>query len=624
MSAPFDLDGMGFQQPWALLALLALPLVWFAQRVGAASRRRADEAYGGSEDLRLGRSLRRRMAQDWLLLGALALIAIAFARPTWGTEDRAVSRQGIDVAIALDVSRSMTAPDLEPTRASAAANALRDMLGAMRGDRVGLVTFGGSAFPRSPLSLDLEVIGQLVAQAQSEALLVRPGSDLAAAIEEAITLLSIEDRAETQVIVLVSDGEHEGRDLDFALRHARDAGVRVFAVGAGTEDGTTIPSDSEGTTTEETRLQRDILERIAVETGGSYRSVDEAPGLAVEFARLRSSELATGERAAPVERYRWFVVGAVGLLGLQALLGETAGASLRPRGRRRMALAGAALGAVFIAACSGTVAYEHVRSGNEAHRAGRYEDALVEYQVAAGAEPGNPAIPYNTGNTLHQLERYEEAQVASQQSAGTATEERLYLDATYALGNTAVRRGDLMAARTHYREVLLRDPADEDARHNLELVMLALQEQQPPQEQPGTQGDGPGGGSGQGPQGEGAEDPGTSPDSGGGGGPPGAQPTPAGGGGDGSGSSDPSSVPGGPGESPPDLGEPSGEGGSQDSQPGPPLSPEELQAQLEEALAGLNREVSLEEALQILELLRQRNAIDSLGQEPNRGPLPAR
>jgi Ca-activated chloride channel family protein len=467
------------------------------------------------------------------------------------------------------------------------------------------------------------VIGQLVAQAQSEALLVRPGSDLAAALEEALTLLSIDDRAESQVIVLVSDGEHEGRDLEFAIRRASDAGVRVFTVGAGTENGTAIPSDSEGTATESTRLERDVLERIAAETGGAYRSVGEAPGLAVEFARLRSSELASGERAAPVERFRWFVAGAIGLLALHALLGETAGSRLRPRRDRRMALGGALVGALLIGACSGTVAYEHVRSGNEAHAEGRYEDALAEYQVAAGAEPENPAIPYNTGNTLHQLERYEEAQVASEQSARTATEERLFIDATYALGNTAVRRGDLEAARTHYREVLLRDPADEDARHNLELVMLALQEQQPPSDQPGDQGEGPGG-DGQGPQADGGTDPGATPGPGDGG-PPGDQPTPEGGGGDGGsdGSSGDSPPPTGPGDGP-ELGEPGGEGGSQDGQPGPSLSPEELQAQLEAALAGLDREVSLEEALQILELLRERNALDSLGQEPDRGPLPAR
>ena len=81
-----------------------------------------------------------------------------------------------------------------------------------------------------------------------------------------------------------------------------------------------------------------------------------------------------------------------------------------------MAIGVAAIGALLIVGCSGTVAYEHVRSGNEAHVEGRHEDALTEYQVAAAAEPENPAIPYNTGNTLHELQRYEEAQVASERA----------------------------------------------------------------------------------------------------------------------------------------------------------------------------------------------------------------
>ncbi len=205
---------MSLGQPLALLALLALLPLLGVWAYATWRRRRIDAAYAGPQALRRGLSPRRDLLRAALLLVAVALIAVAVARPQWGGTESPLTRRGIDVAVALDISRSMSATDIEPSRAAAAAAGLTDMLTHLRGDRVGLVTFGGSAFPRSPLTLDLDAIAFLVNRAQIEGTLVEPGTDLGEAIATALQLLDVPDRAEGQAIVVISDGEDLGGDLD--------------------------------------------------------------------------------------------------------------------------------------------------------------------------------------------------------------------------------------------------------------------------------------------------------------------------------------------------------------------------------------------------------------------------
>lgn len=411
---------IAFAEPVALLALLALVPVLAAVAHGAARHRAADAAFGGDPALRRGRSPRRNFLRTSMLVAAMALLAVAVARPQWGDADRPVTRRGIDVVIALDVSRSMTATDIAPTRAGAAAAGLRDMLDHLRGDRVGLVTFAGNAFVRSPLTLDLDAVRQLVSQAQEEPALVRPGTNLGGALLRAIRLLDIDDPAETQAIVLVSDGEDlASSQLDAALRAARAEDIRIYTAAAGTAAGADISRDSSGGT-EVSRLDRAILRRIADETGGDLREVNTIAGLAVEFARLRQSEFEAAEQPAPVERFQWFVGAALLLLLAQAFVAT--GSRPAPLRVGRITLGSAALLAwLVLVACGGSAAYGHNQSGNDAYEAGHYDEALSSYRSAAEAMPDEPEISYNIGNTLHQLRRYEEATVASEETARRQT-----------------------------------------------------------------------------------------------------------------------------------------------------------------------------------------------------------
>ena len=311
------MSALGLGAPWALLGLLAAPLLLGAWWIETRARRHADLAYGGDAALRVGRSHGRRRMQRALVLATLLLAVIGAARPQWGDTPSPIQRQGIDVVIALDISRSMQATDVQPSRAGLAARGLGEMLRHLGGDRVGLVSFAGTAFARSPLTLDTDAVADLVNRAQREGALVGPGTDVGAAITTALRLLDVPDRAATRAIVLISDGEDLGSTLGEAIAAAQRARVRVYTVAAGTEAGALVPAGegARGPAAEVlSRADRASLARIASETGGSTRDAASLAGLAVDLARLQQSSLDEGQQVVPIERAQWPLLAAAALL----------------------------------------------------------------------------------------------------------------------------------------------------------------------------------------------------------------------------------------------------------------------------------------------------------------------
>jgi Ca-activated chloride channel family protein len=600
------MSGLSFGEPLSLMLLVVLVPLWWLWRLETRRRAAADAAYGGAPSLRLGQRARRRGLRVWLLAAALVLLVVAVARPQWGIEEAPVERRGVDIAIALDVSRSMTASDVAPSRAAAAAAGIGDLFTHLRSDRVGLVIFSGTAFERSPLTLDLDALGQLVEQAQRDSELVDRGTDLGAAIDEALMLLDVEDAADSQVMIVVSDGEDLSEAALAAAGRAASAGVPIYTVAVGTDVGASIPGDRAGI--DASRADRETLRAVAGATGGEFRELNAIAGLAIEVQRLRQSEFDDDQAQQPIERFQWFVAPALVLLVLPLLIGEAA--RRRPMTRQQLGSA-AILGSLVLGACGGSQLYRNIEDGNRAYDEARYDDALGEYRDAALAAPGDPAVGYNVGNTLHRLRRYEEATVASSDALALATEEGLVASLRYALGNHAVMRGALEEARERYIEVLRLSPDDEDAKANLELVLAQLE---PPVEEPdeAPTGVSPGepepGGDATGD--DGPPDPGE----------PGAQPSD-----DGDPGGETTGGGGDPGDAPPGDADPSD--GTEGGEPGEPggdasgagtdavgatLTLEEAEAALAAALSELGAELTLEEAAELLELIRQLSEVEPL------------
>ena len=620
---PGSLGGLSFGEPWSLTLLLLIAPLWWLWRLETRRRAAADDAYGGPAALRLGREAGWRRVRAWSVAASMVLIVIALARPQWGSEEAPSQQRGIDVAIALDVSRSMTTADVPPSRAIAAAEGISDFLTHLRSDRVGLVIFSGGAFERSPLTLDLEVIGQLVNQAQRDAELVGRGTDLGAAIDDALALLDVPDAAESKLIIVVSDGEDLSESALPAAARAAEAGVPIYTVAVGTDEGAAIPGDAPGL--DASRADRETLRAIASATGGDFRELDAIAGLAIEAQRLRQSEFGDDTGRQPIERFQWFLVPALVLLILPIILGEAS--ETRTLTRRHLG-AMAMLAALALGACGGSQLYQHVEDGNEAYDLALYDDALIDYRDALLVEPGEPGVGYNVGNTLHQLRRFEEASVASTDALTRAEDEQLASLLRYALGNHAVERGALEEARRHYIDVLRIDPTDADAKANLEFVLALLEPppvfEPPPGEAPDQPtpppdgetpvGEQPGPGEGEQPAGDDPSEqpgPGDEPDGGDEPGPePGDQP-PDREPGDEPGPGDP--PPGDPGSSDSDEpGDPGAGSGTAGDDPGSVITVEQARAALLDALDALDDELTLEEAAELLDLIRQLSEVEPL------------
>lgn len=603
--------GAGFGQPW-LLAGLVMPALALAAVLFAASRRRAvARTLAGAPALRGGSGGRLRVALGVAVVAAIALAVLAGARPRWGEDDEALAQQGIDVIIALDVSRSMEAEDVSPDRAQAASAGLAEMLTHMTGNRVGLVVFAGDAFARAPLTVDLPVVTSLIARAQAEAPLVRPGTSFREALAEAFRLLNVDDAAREQAVLLVSDGEDLSSDYQDAVDFAERRGIRIYTVFAGTSNPTALPEASGGT--DVSVAQPEVLQAIAEQTGASFRTSERIPGLAVEFRRLQQTQFAEGTRSEPIDRFAWFAGAAAAMLLLVTTLGEGRG-TRRPqlRGGVVTALLGA-IAAMLLAGC-GTAAWQHVRAGNDAYESGRFEEALDEYRRAADAQPEDAAINYDIAIALHRLDRLDESLASAEQARVLAQEggdgEAARL-ALYTLGNTYFRQSHLEAARDAYRAALRIDPSDVDAKANLELVMQLLAPPPSAEDEPPPPGSGETepdeGGSGDQPPGAG-EEPGTP----GEGEPSDGQP------------GDPGGQPAGDGDTQQPAQPGSGPGTAQDASGGSSLTTlEEVQSALEQALGELGPEVSLEEAIRILELSQRANELDPLPRDPG-GSTPPR
>jgi Ca-activated chloride channel family protein len=239
-----------------------------------------------------------------LLLGFFAFGLLALARPQWGMRIETVRRQGVDIITALDTSYSMNAEDVAPNRMEKAKSEIRGLIDRLKGDRVGLVAFAGSAVVQCPLTLDYGAV-TLFLDAASTEMIPDPGTSLAAAIETA-TAAFIAQEKKYKVLVIFTDGEDLEGQIPSAVEKAANAGVVIYTVGIGSPQGRPIPiRDPKGDVVEYrkdekgqivvSRLDERSLAEIAAKTGGKYFRASTSEGeldeIYDEIARMDKKNL---------------------------------------------------------------------------------------------------------------------------------------------------------------------------------------------------------------------------------------------------------------------------------------------------------------------------------------------
>jgi Ca-activated chloride channel family protein len=234
---------------WVLAVPVAAVFLWV---YGAAVRRTLRARAGAAplvQKLLATFSPQRRLVKQFLVGTALLLIALAALRPQFGRRPEALRQSGIDVAIAFDISKSMLARDVAPSRLQAARELLLRLVTTLQGDRVALVPFAGVAFTQSPLTADNSAIRLYLDSLDPQKMPVG-GTNLAMAITQATQLLTgpadkAENAGRSRVILLLTDGEDvapgAGDAAKKAARKAAEQGIALYAIGIGTMTGEPIP-----------------------------------------------------------------------------------------------------------------------------------------------------------------------------------------------------------------------------------------------------------------------------------------------------------------------------------------------------------------------------------------------
>ncbi len=260
---------------WWLLAVPALGALYFWSHL--RSRSLVERIVAPRLRVRLAGSVSvvRRTAKAALVLSAFALAVAALAQPRYGFIQREVKQKGRDIIVAVDTSKSMLATDIAPTRLARAKLLTQDLVRLLKGDRVGLVAFAGSAFLQAPLTLDYSAVINALDELDTN-VIPKGGTNIAAAIDTAEQAFG-KAEGQTRALVILTDGEELDADGTAAAKKALEQGIRIFTVGIGSAEGPLIPFRSEdgrqafvrdvSGTPVQSKLDQARLQEIAKETG---------------------------------------------------------------------------------------------------------------------------------------------------------------------------------------------------------------------------------------------------------------------------------------------------------------------------------------------------------------------
>ncbi|MEJ5238493.1 MAG: VWA domain-containing protein [Limisphaera sp.] len=498
---------MQFAQPQFLWLLLVIPpavalfLLW-----GARTRRKLRERFIPPRllpQLLAGWSPARQRARILVLTAACALLLVALARPQWGYTWEEVRQRGLDIVVAVDVSRSMLTADVAPNRLARAKMGVQDLLRIGRTDRFGLVAFAGSAILLCPLTWDDTVFRQSL-DALEVGTVSDTGTHLAAALETALRAFQ-EDTDNYRAIVLLSDGEdHEGGALEAARRVAA-RGVRIFTVGVGTPEGELLRvrdrhgredyvRDAAGNVVK-SRLNEALLQQIAAVSEGGFYLPLQGPrametlyerGLAPLPRREGTERFVRRYR----ERYHWPLALALVLLATEWVWPQRRRSS---RDRGGAGVAAAATAWLVLASAGSAVAVSPAHALRE-YEAGRYDAARQEFERLLEKRPRDERLHFNAGAAAYRQGAYDQA--ARHFDQATRSEDlRLQEWAYYNRGNSLYRLGEAESdparrralwqeALQQYLHALQLNTNNVDARYNHEFVQRRLEELPPPPPQP--------------------------------------------------------------------------------------------------------------------------------------------
>ena len=493
-----------FQHIEYLLALAAIPLLLLLYFFVVSWKKRTALKIGDErlvKEMTKNYSARRFSLKFILIVFAFGVISFALAnlRSPHGTEK--VTRNGIDVMIALDVSKSMLAQDIKPSRLERAKQLLGKLMDKLTNDRIGIVVFAGRAYLQMPLTGD-HGAAKMYLSAASPDVVPTQGTVIADALQMCNSSFNAKEK-KYKSVVLISDGEdHDEGAIKMAGQMAEE-GIVINTIGIGSPEGSTIidettneaKKDNNGNTVV-TKLNEEELTKIAVKGNGIYQLFTNTD----EVVSKLDAQLGSMDQRAVTEDslvnyknyFPYFLLAGLILLVWELFIAERrrVGGWQLAVGRKQRANSGISIKIVTVffllilpVAIFAQSDKATIKKGNEAYAKKDYEAAAVNYKKAIEKDPADPIAQYNLGNALYKNNKADDAVNAYETAVSSSKSNEEKAKSFYNKGVVLQNNKKLPECIEAYKNALKLSPDDEDARQNLQKALQQQKQQEQKQKQ---------------------------------------------------------------------------------------------------------------------------------------------
>lgn len=414
---------------------------------------------------------------------ALLMIIIACANLQKGGTTETVQRKGIDVMIALDVSRSMLAKDIQPDRLTKAKQFIEKLTTKMSNDRIGLVVFAGRSYLQVPLTIDYSAL-RLLLQTVTPDMIPTQGTVIGDAIKLSNQSFSTREKKFKSIIV-ISDGEdHDEAAID-AANKAMEEGVIIHTVGIGSPQGATLfdPNtngpkiDAEGNPVV-SKLNEIELKNIATAGKGTYNLLNNSDAAANkiidELDNMEQRNLGQISYANYSSYFQYFLAIALMLLMADLLI---PGAKSQ---KKALETSGTKIAFLLLLIISSTQAQGQnskklIANGNKLYLEGKYKEAATLYGQSLKKDTNHIGIgAYNLGNALYQQKQPDAARKSYEIASKKAVNKNAQTANQFNIGNTYMQEKKWSEAIEQFKKTLRQNPQDQDAKYNLAYAQKML------------------------------------------------------------------------------------------------------------------------------------------------------
>ena len=479
-----------FEDPIYLWLLVLIPILALVRFISYRNQRKRLRKFGDPsllKELMPDVSRFRPSVKFWVLLGALALLIVMLARPQLGTKISHEKRVGIETIIALDISNSMRAEDIIPSRLDRSKMMIENLVDHFTNDKIGLIVFAGDAFVQLPITSD-HVSAKMFLSSIDPSMIATQGTDLAKAIDMASHSFTQEEGVGKAIVVITDGEDHEGGALESA-KAAKDNGMRVYVLGIGSVNGAPVPipgtgdfmKDRSGNTVM-SALNEDMCKQVAQAGGGAYIHVENNSAaqdqLDNELDKLAKKETTSTMYSEFDEQFQAFGVLALLLLILEICIFDRKNPLLKNLslfgGKKKVAT----LFLLFITMTAvAQTDRQYIREGNKQFHRGDYPGAEVSYRKAIEKNPRNPQAAFNLGNALMAQKKDSAAVQQFESAARLETNPLRKAQSYHNMGVICQSHKMYGEAIEAYKNALRLNPDDDETRYNLVLCKHQKQKQ---------------------------------------------------------------------------------------------------------------------------------------------------